>query len=343
LIRAYRTAENASHFAIDAFRNPYEAEYFRRRYEEFYLIGVLRNDSERHGSLAKNLSAKGIQKLESRERGNAIVRRRDNISEWVTSQNIEEILQKADVFIKNVFDHGKSYPHLRFNLAKLISLAKNPGCVNPTVDERSMQIAMTARRMSGCISRQVGAVLVNDKDYVLGIGWNDPPEGQITCALRTGKELVDGPSNGVFSEYEKCCEFVSHIRKKHYAELPFCFRSEFSELSGDQGSKAAEYTRALHAEENALFQAVRNVGDSIEGAILYTTASPCTLCAKKAYQLGIKRIVYIEEYPGIAVDQTLRIGAKRVEVTQFEGITGSAYFRFFSSLMPEKDLIQLYI
>ena len=106
-----------------------------------------------------------------------------------------------------------------------------------------------------------------------------------------------------------------------------------------EGRRRDEYTRALHAEENALFQALRNAGARIEGGTLYTTASTCTLCAKKAYELGISRIVYIDEYPGIAIDQSIKVGARQIAVDQFEGVSGSAYYWLFEPLLPEKDLL----
>jgi deoxycytidylate deaminase len=340
LIRAYRLTKQESHFVIDAFRNPYEVEYFKRRYSEFYLVGILRNPRDRVNSLTRSLGEDSAKKVEQRERGKIIKERnKDNIAQWVTSQNIEEILQKVDVYMKNI-DGPKSYPQLRFNLAKLIALVKEPGCITPTIDERSMQIAMTARQMSGCISRQVGAVVVNIDGYVLGVGWNDPPTGQIPCEMRTGRELVDSPTKEVFSEYERSEEFVRHIQQHCYEDLPFCFRTEYAQISK---GKMAEFTRALHAEENALIQSVRNTEWGLKGSVLYTTASPCTLCAKKAYQLGVDRIVFVEEYPGIALEQTLKAGARDIQIDQFEGIVGGAYFQLFSSLLPEKDLIQLYL
>ncbi len=106
--------------------------------------------------------------------------------------------------------------------------------------------------------------------------------------------------------------------------------------------KKAEYTRAIHAEENALFQASRNVGGTLEGSTLYTTSSTCTLCAKKAYQLGIDRIVYIDEYYDIAIEQTLRAGKKSIFIERFSGIIGEAYHKLYTAPMPEKSVIQLY-
>lgn len=53
---------------------------------------------------------------------------------------------------------------------------------------------------------------------------------------------------------------------------------------------------AVHAEQNAIAQAAK-LGISIEGATLYCTHSPCSVCAKSIINSGIKRVVYIEHYP----------------------------------------------
>jgi len=57
-----------------------------------------------------------------------------------------------------------------------------------------------------------------------------------------------------------------------------------------------ELCRAVHSEQNAIVQAAIH-GVSIEGATLYCTHQPCTLCAKMLINAGIKRVVYKEEYP----------------------------------------------
>ena len=50
-----------------------------------------------------------------------------------------------------------------------------------------------------------------------------------------------------------------------------------------------------HGEENAIVQAAYH-GISIKGATLYTTFSPCLLCAKMIINGGIKEVVYNEKY-----------------------------------------------
>jgi dCMP deaminase len=53
--------------------------------------------------------------------------------------------------------------------------------------------------------------------------------------------------------------------------------------------------RTVHAEANAIIQAARH-GVRIEGADIYTTASPCWECFKLIANAGIRRIVYREFY-----------------------------------------------
>lgn len=51
----------------------------------------------------------------------------------------------------------------------------------------------------------------------------------------------------------------------------------------------------VHGEANAIIQAARN-GVRIEGADIYTTASPCWNCFKLIANAGIRRIVYGQFY-----------------------------------------------
>src|SRR5574339_221869 len=51
----------------------------------------------------------------------------------------------------------------------------------------------------------------------------------------------------------------------------------------------------VHAEANAIIQAARN-GVQIEGADIYTTASPCWACFKLIANAGVKRVFFAEFY-----------------------------------------------
>jgi len=337
LTKAYIIRKNASRFIIDAFRNPYEVEYFKRRYSEFYLVVIQRPADERRAVLKgpkSQMSSEAIEKLEEREKGYKEKRRKNNIGNWVTSQNLDECFQKADYIIENTSQDSRSWSQLTYNLIRFMCLVKKPGCIPPSKDERNMQIAMSIKHNSGCLSRHVGAVVVDSKGYLLGIGWNNPPVGQVPCALRTGNELVDSPcpDRVAFSSSERGDVFTEHIGNR-YTDKPYCFKDEYGCIS-----KKAELCRALHAEENAIRQVN---GKNLKGMTLYTTDSPCENCAKVIYQSNIGRIVYIEEYPGIARQQ-MQSGNKEIKWEQFKGVTGSGYCRLFNSFMPEKDMLDLY-
>lgn len=53
--------------------------------------------------------------------------------------------------------------------------------------------------------------------------------------------------------------------------------------------------RTVHAEANAIIQAAKN-GVQIDGATIYTTASPCWWCFKLIVNSGLKKIVFGELY-----------------------------------------------
>jgi len=62
---------------------------------------------------------------------------------------------------------------------------------------------------------------------------------------------------------------------KHCSEIG-CIRQKENIPSGTQ----QEICRAIHAEENLIIQAAIT-GVSIEGATIYCTLSPCSICARK--------------------------------------------------------------
>src|SRR5713101_7744892 len=67
----------------------------------------------------------------------------------------------------------------------------------------------------------------------------------------------------------------------------------------------------IHAEANSVLQAARN-GVRIDGADLYTTASPCWPCFKLIANAGIKRVVYAEFYRDDRFfDGARRLGSSR--------------------------------
>ena len=75
----------------------------------------------------------------------------------------------------------------------------------------------------------------------------------------------------------------------------------------------------------------------LKGGTMYVTASPCVLCSKKAYQIGIRDIVYLDPYTDIAPDLILNCGFDIPNLRPFRGAIGSAFYKFYQPFMPYKD------
>lgn len=79
---------------------------------------------------------------------------------------------------------------------------------------------------------------------------------------------------------------------RHCEELGGCLRQQMQIPSGERH----EICRATHAEQNAIIQSAR-YGIAIEGATLYCTTQPCSLCAKMIVNAGLQSIYFAEGYP----------------------------------------------
>ncbi|NMB40484.1 MAG: cytidine deaminase [Firmicutes bacterium] len=84
---------------------------------------------------------------------------------------------------------------------------------------------------------------------------------------------------------------------KHCREVG-CLRREKNVPSGERH----ELCRGLHAEQNAIIQGALH-GISIQGAILYCTHYPCSLCAKMLINSAIEKVVLKEGYPDGLAEQ----------------------------------------
>ena len=283
-------------------------------------------------------------------------------------------LKKDDLlkFVKdNLEDNSNGFFTREEQIMKLISLIQQPGLITPSSTERAMQIANTAKLNSGCISRKVGAVITDFNYYVRSIGWNDVAKGHTPCNLRSVTDFFETAEdlnlNPHYSPFEKGnATDTSSFKYKgktpgnfkealidyfkdsynlksndlHGKNCSFCFKSVHNHYEGEINQV---HTRSLHAEENAMLQITKLGGLGALGGFLFTTASPCELCAKKAYQLGITKIFYIDPYPGISVDQILKGGNLKTQpkLIPFYGAIGNAYHELYDSYMSYKDEVTM--
>jgi deoxycytidylate deaminase/dephospho-CoA kinase len=328
---------------VDAIRNPLEALFFQDRHSSFFLLAVSAPEPDRQARLrAQKYSESDITSIDNIEYTPHDL----DETEFYSVQDIQACLQRADLYINNpnVTAKVNEFQELANQLLRFVSLIRRPGIITPSALERCMQIAYTAKLNSGCISRQVGAVVTDINFSVRSIGWNDAPHGQVPCNLRSRDDLLAGSDSSAYSEFERTDgKYLGHfttsskrfnIVSKDGRNNAFCFKSEYNSFKGE---KNQVHTRSLHAEENAFLQISKYGLSSIEGGLLFTTASPCELCAKKAYQLGITKIFYIDPYPGIAIGHILQGGSRNPTLTLFSGAIGRAFHKIYSPIVAYKD------
>lgn len=379
IIKATHLCESKCHVVIDSLKNSLEINFFKERYSAFYQIAV-KNDN-RSEDLLKKYKTQDDSKVK-------ILMNMDDVEYKVKdyengiffSPDIQNCIQMSDYHINKNPRYTSIaslknqqyyiFYSLEEQLLKLQTIIQQPGLITPEPIERIMQLAFTVRLNSGCISRQVGAV-VTDEDYsVKAVGWNDSPAGSLPCSLRNVKEIDESPfgftkfelgegtkETEIISEDEdgkeidsESKEFHTYLKEnfteKNYPKeklkgrnCPFCFKSAYNAFSGE---KNQVHTRSLHAEENAMLQITKYGGQPLVNGNLFTTASPCELCAKKAYQLGIKKVFYIDPYPGISRNHILKSNAnKDPKMILFIGAVGIAYNKFYTPFMSQKDELAL--
>ncbi len=140
-----------------------------------------------------------------------------------------------------------------------------------------MRIAQLVAQRSTCLRRQVGAVIVRD-NRLLATGYNGAPNNVAHCF-----QLPGG-----------------------------CLREARKIPSGQR----QELCRGLHAEQNAILQAAA-FGVSLKGGDCYCTHQPCVTCAKMLINAGIKRVVFLGDYPdelSLEMLKEAKITLERLEI-----------------------------
>lgn len=113
-------------------------------------------------------------------------------------------------------------------------------------------------------------------------GWSScyQTNRQVGAVIVRDKRILTTGYNGASSGILSCKERGECLRKK---------------LGIESGTRQ-EICYAVHAEQNAIVQAAK-LGVSVDGATIYVTHQPCSICAKMIINSGIKRVVYNEGYP----------------------------------------------
>ncbi len=236
-----------------------------------------------------------------------------------------------------------------------------------------MHDAYSAGLRSACLSRQVGAALMDDEGNIIATGTNEVPKaGGGVYGETTLHYEEEGHDAKDVSVYEHRCAYRKGV-------TPFCSNTtqqnelirslidEIPELKGAQPDRALvlprelrdsgigdllEFSRAVHAEMDALLSAGRS-GASTVGSRLFVTTFPCHYCARHIVSAGVDEVQYIEPYPksqaatlhsdSIATEpkgwRPPSLGGKRVLFRPFVGVAPRMYRRAFLKDRRLKDSI----
>lgn len=116
-----------------------------------------------------------------------------------------------------------------------------------------MSLAVVIRSRADCLRRRVGAIIVKDL-RIMATGYNGTPHNIADCSM---------------GGCVRC-------QKRHKGELK----------SGEKEESCV----CIHAEQNVIIQAAY-LGLSTKGSTLFSTANPCSSCAKMLINAGITRVV----------------------------------------------------
>ncbi|WP_417763936.1 deaminase [Shewanella sp.] len=280
----------------------------------------------------------------SEELANKLISR-DRKSEHHHEQHVEKCLHRADYFIRNVDVTEK----INASVERFIKLVHGTNRITPTNDEIGLYSAQSAALQSACLSRQVGASIMDDDGNILSTGCNDVP--------KSGGGLYNAESNKDLRCYNmgggQC---YNDLHKSHLelefenilAEFKIENRAEIAKrlLEESKAKSIIEYSRAIHAEMAAIMAMARSSTNSTISKTLYCTTYPCHNCARHIVASGIKRVVYIEPYEkSLALDlhsdsichPESGNSEGKVLFENFEGVSPKRYTKFFGFHSPRKD------
>lgn len=313
---------------IDGVRNLGEINRLRDVYGyRFTLFSILSSPEARWGRIRSKYTDKGLTRHDFDDDDE-----RDRDEDTPYGQQVELCLDKADILINN-----QDTVLLRDFQKKILDysdLVLGLTHRSATKEEILMSMAFASSHSSKCLKRHVGALVVDTRGQVVGVGYNENPLGTKPC--------MEEPT------YDYKC-YRDIVRNDHFGDLaarsarcPKCgeplrhkpgppWRCEACQKKGQKTNlesfffpdRAMSWCTAVHAEVSAILAAAERA----RGGTLYTTTFPCFQCAEKITQVGIKVIYYSEAYPDAHSGKRLELSG--IELRQFEGVRSAGIERFF--------------
>jgi len=288
-------------YILDSLRHPAEVELLRAVYgPAFTLIGVVCEERRRLSRLMeKHPTAKESEVQEFMDR--------DANAKEKYGQHVADAFHLSDFFLDNsenrTDENGNSNRDWDINdkLSRLVKLVRRSSLLRPTVEETAMYHAYAAKMKSACLSRQVGAAVIDFRSNLIATGTNEAPKGG-------GGLYVDGDAPDFRCAYHKEGQYCRNTREQTEIIAELFKIEELTNLDPKRKAEIEriwrksriggllEFSRAVHAEMDAIVSAART-GNSLVGARLFVTTYPCHYCARHIVAAGIDEVQFIEPYP----------------------------------------------
>ncbi len=333
-------------YILDSIRHPAEVRLLRHIYgDAFVLIGVVCEEEKRIIRLGSKYGDAG--------RSAALdFMKRDADASEKHGQHVGDAFHLSDYFIDNTVDrlNKDGSANLEWDvsekLSRLVKIVTHSDLVRPFIAETAMYHAVGTQMQSACLSRQVGAAVVDINGNLISTGTNEAPKAGGGVY---GESFKEGDSDfrcAMFSEEaERFCRntvqqnLIINELIEQVPELKLLTPERKSQLSKDlrktRIGSLIEFSRAVHAEMDALLSAAREAV-SLVGTRIFVTTFPCHYCARHIVSAGVDEVQYIEPYPK---SQALNLHKDAIVVEHSGWIPPSqggthVLFRPFSGVAP---------
>lgn len=349
-------------FIIDSLRHPAEVALFRQVYQDsFSLIGIVCDPVKREKRIRENF-------FDRSQWGDTNVKKsvrefltRDEDAPQKHGQHVSDTFHEADFFVDNSIDAGDDLGITGMNdqLRRFVNLITQKKIVRPTIAETAMHQARSAQMRSACLSRQVGASLVDSSGNIVATGTNDVPRAGGGLYGESFKLEIEGDQRCAFRESVFCSSnqqqnIIIDELIESFPELADGKEKDevVKRLRGTRLGGLIEFSRAVHAEMDAILSASIS-GTSPRSCRMYVTTYPCHYCARHIVAAGIDEVQFIEPYPkskatdlhsdSISTESVEWLppsdGGKHVLFRPFVGVAPRLYRRVFLKDRSYKDKV----
>lgn len=337
-------------FIIDSIKHPAEVKLLHHVYGvHFCLIGVGCRPDIRATRLYRKLE---LDPDKDESTLAAFINRDNEDSEHDHGQKVSDTFHLSHYFVDNTPSDESDLYLLPDKLKRLVDLLFDGIIHRPEQDERGLYHAHASSLRSSCLSRQVGAAIIDNRGDLLSVGTNDVPRagGGLYCN-------EDDNDDRCFKNREECSntvkqnEIVQDLLKrlKNNGIVSDDVNGELFKkaVGGSRIGALIEFSRSVHAEMDALMTLVRDGVKLGDNASLYSTTYPCHNCARHIVASGIKRVVYLEPYAkslainlhddSIADNLSSTESEGMVVFVPYQGVSPRFYNRIFNKTGDLKD------